>query len=244
MLIRLSDGRVIALDGREMAPSAATRDMYVRDGKADANLSQTGALAVGIPGSVAVYEYALQQFGKLKFADLLLPAAALAESGFTIDANYARKISGTANLIAEFPETKRMLLNADGSPREAGDTLKQPELAETYRQLAANGSEYFYRGPFAKRVGEWMRQHGGIVTEADFARLPIQNSRTADHNVSRILDHRFPATEQRRGSCRANSQHSLKFRSGRIRETRSRASNSRDGRRDETGVRRSRVLAG
>ncbi|CAN5518033.1 gamma-glutamyltransferase [soil metagenome] len=169
MLIRLADRRIIALDGREMAPAAATRDMYLRDGKADTKLSQTGPLAVGIPGSVAVYEHAMQQFGKKKFADVLLPAADLAQRGFAIDEKYAKKLAGTAAQIGQFPETKRILLNSDGKPRQAGDVLKQPELAETYRGIAAHGSEYFYRWPFAKSVGDWMSKNGGIVTESDFS---------------------------------------------------------------------------
>ncbi|MBC7785495.1 MAG: gamma-glutamyltransferase [Burkholderiales bacterium] len=174
MLIRLADGRVFALDGREMAPAKATRDMYICDGKADTKLSQTGPLAVGIPGSVAVYEHAMQQFGKKKFADVLLPAAQLAEGGFPIDAKYAKKILGTVVQISEFPETKRILLNAEGLPREPGDMFKQPELARTYRNIAASGSDYFYHGAFAKSVSDWMSKNGGIVTESDFSNYKLK----------------------------------------------------------------------
>src|SRR3954453_18738803 len=65
LLIRLADGQIIAIDGREMAPAAATKDMFVRHGKVEASLSQTGPLAVGVPGSVAAYEHAVKHFGKL-----------------------------------------------------------------------------------------------------------------------------------------------------------------------------------
>jgi gamma-glutamyltranspeptidase/glutathione hydrolase len=174
MLIRLADGRIIALDGREQAPAAATRDMYVRDGKADTQLSQTGALAVGVPGSVAVYEHAVENFGKRKFSDLLLPAANLAERGFPIDANYAKKITSTLEQINEFPETRRILLNGDGSPRKAGDRLVQKDLAATYRKIAASGSAYFYRGEFARSVASWMHEHGGLITANDFASYQLK----------------------------------------------------------------------
>src|SRR5688572_765743 len=73
-LLRTSRGTIVALDGREMAPAKATREMFIRDGKVVPELSQTGALAVGIPGSLAVYEYALRHFGKLKLRELLAPA--------------------------------------------------------------------------------------------------------------------------------------------------------------------------
>src|SRR5688572_21985755 len=174
MLIRLADGRIIALDGRETAPAAATRDMYIRDGQADTKLSQTGALAVGIPGSVAVYEHAMQNFGKRKFSELLLSAAQLAESGFPIDENYARKLIGTRGMISDFPETRRVLLHGDGSVRKAGDPLVQKDLAGTYRKIAEKGSAYFYRGDFAKQVAAWMQSHGGIITESDFANYQLK----------------------------------------------------------------------
>src|SRR6476469_3292409 len=92
LLIRTADGKFSALDGREMAPAAASRDMYVRDGKASTELSQTGALASGIPGSIAAYEYALQHFGTRQLADVIHPAADLAERAFTIDDKYAQKL--------------------------------------------------------------------------------------------------------------------------------------------------------
>ena len=66
MLVRLADGRTFALDGREMAGAKATADMFIRDGKGDTDLSQTGALASGVPGSLAVYQYAAEHFGKKK----------------------------------------------------------------------------------------------------------------------------------------------------------------------------------
>src|SRR6218665_3232413 len=81
ILVRLADGRILAIDGREMAPAAATRDMFVVDGKADPELSRTGALAVGIPGSVAAYDKLQKLGGKLTFRDVILPAADVAEKG-------------------------------------------------------------------------------------------------------------------------------------------------------------------
>ncbi|MEL6111004.1 MAG: gamma-glutamyltransferase, partial [Planctomycetota bacterium] len=92
VLIRTSDGELIAIDGREMAPAAATRDMYVEDGKVVAGRSTTGPLAVGIPGALAAYEKALSSHGKLKLSQLLAPAADVADRGFEVDEVYARKL--------------------------------------------------------------------------------------------------------------------------------------------------------
>ena len=174
LLIRTADGKFSALDGREMAPAAASRDMYVRDGKASTELSQTGALASGIPGTIAAYEYALQHFGTRQLADVINPAADLAERGFTIDDKYAQKLLGTATRIARFPETQRILFKPDGAPYHEGEILKQPDLARTYRAIGANGSNWFYRGPFAKAVAEWMNHNDGIITEADFANYQLK----------------------------------------------------------------------
>src|SRR5688500_1258948 len=132
MLIRTADGRTIALDGREMAPAAATRDMFIRDGKGDTHLSQTGPLAIGIPGSVAVYEHAVKQLGKRPFGDMMRTAADVAEQGFPIDARYAAKLKTTAHDIARFPASARILLKPDGTPLAAGEVLRQPDLAKTY----------------------------------------------------------------------------------------------------------------
>lgn len=173
LLMRTADGRLIALDGRETAPRAATPELYVRDGRPQTQLSQTGPLAVGIPGSLAVFEQALAMAGRRRLADALEPAARLAETGFPIDANYARKLRAAADTIRRFPETARILLRPDGTPRERGDMLRQPDLARTYRAIAREGIAWFYRGPFALRVEEWMRRHGGVVTADDFAAYAV-----------------------------------------------------------------------
>src|SRR4029453_11202258 len=85
ILIRRADGKLIAIDGREMAPGKASRDMYLKDGKLQPELSQTGPLAAATPGALAAYALALKDHGKLKLADVALPAAELAEKGFPLE---------------------------------------------------------------------------------------------------------------------------------------------------------------
>ncbi len=169
MLIRLADGRCLALDGREMAPAGATSQMFIRDGRGDTNLSQNGALASGVPGSLAVYQYAIEHFGREKLSQLLQPAADIAEGGFPIDRIYAAKLAATARLISQFPATRAVLLKQDGSVYHQGEILKQPDLAASYRAIARDGIDWFYRGPFAADVERWMKTDGGILTAADFA---------------------------------------------------------------------------
>lgn len=169
MLIRRANGEFVALDGREMAGAAATRDMFLRGGKADPALSQTGALASGVPGSVAVYRYALEKFGRKKFAEVLEPAARLAEEGFPIDKVFAGRLKGAADELRRFDAARAVFLKADGSPFAEAEVLKQPDLAASYRALAKEGADWFYRGAFAQKVDAWMKANGGILTAEDFA---------------------------------------------------------------------------
>jgi len=173
MLIRLANGKFVAIDGREMAPAAATRDMFLRNLKADTELSQTGALASGVPGEVAAFEYATRKFGKKKFRELILPAAEIAEKGFALNNSYATRLKSVAEDMAKFESSRAVFFKTDGTLQK-GDVLKQPDLAATYRGIAGQGSDWFYRGPFAQATEKWMKANGGLMTAADFANYQIK----------------------------------------------------------------------
>ena len=167
MLIHRGDGALVAIDGRETAPAAATADMFVRNGRADTKLSQTGPLASGVPGALAVYEFAVEHYGKRKLSDLILPAAELADGGFVLDKSYALNLKGVAAEMGQFSSSRAVFFKM-AKPLARGDVLKQPELAATYRSIAGQGSDWFYRGPFAQAVDQWMKRNGGILTAEDF----------------------------------------------------------------------------
>jgi len=167
-VIHAADGTVTCIDGREAAPAKAQRDMYVIGGKVDDEASKTGALASGVPGYLKACAAAQAKHGKLKLADVLLPAADIAEQGFEIDAVYARKLAATAGKLAKFPSSAAIFLK-EGKPLEKGQRLVQSDLAKTYRSVAENGIEWFYGGEFAQKTGEWMAANGGIMTAQDFA---------------------------------------------------------------------------
>jgi len=169
ILIRRADGKLIAIDGRETAPAKATRDMYLRDGKPRPDLSQTGPLAIATPGTLAAYALALKDHGRLKLADLALPAAELAEKGFPIDKPNASALARIAEVMRRVSGPEVSLLKANGSAYTEGDVIQQPDLARTYRGIAEQGTDYFYRGPFAAAVGKWMAEQGGLLTADDFA---------------------------------------------------------------------------
>jgi gamma-glutamyltranspeptidase/glutathione hydrolase len=190
ILIRSAKGELACLDGRETAPAAASRDMYIRHGAVIPGLSETGALASGTPGELAACEMALKSWGKLPLKEHLLAAAQIAEEGFPISGPYAAALRSQAAQLARFPSSAAVFLNPDGSPRKEGGILKQPDLARTYRAIAENGTGWFYGGPFAQAVEKWMRENQGLLTASDFqryhalAREPIQTTYRACTIVS------------------------------------------------------------
>ena len=167
-LVHWADGRVEAIDAREMAPTKAHRDMYVRDGKVQKSLSRDGALAIGIPGSVAAFEYLSTAGGEIKLATLYRQAADIAESGFVVLPDYHNRLQRTTEKLQQFPEAAEIFLYQQ-QPWPIGHQLIQKDLANTYRLLAEKGSSYFYKGDFAKAVDKWMGANNGLITTADFA---------------------------------------------------------------------------
>jgi gamma-glutamyltranspeptidase/glutathione hydrolase len=143
--------------------------MFIRAGRPEMALSQTGPLASGVPGALAAYALAIERHGRLPLDELLLPAATIAAEGFPVDRILAASLAEKAADLARFPGTRRVLLKADGSPYRETETLKQGDLARTYRAIAQHGPDWFYRGAFADRVGRWMAENGGLLTAADFA---------------------------------------------------------------------------
>jgi gamma-glutamyltranspeptidase/glutathione hydrolase len=183
LLLRLADGRALAIDARETAPAGASRDMYVAPGAPERG-SQLGALAVATPGLVAGLALAHERFASRPWAELLAPAIRLAEEGFEIGPSHAAAVAfwQKMGLAARFPETAAMQLPADGKPIRRGFRLAQPDLARTLRTLAAEGPRAFYEGPLAKAIADEVQKRGGLLTALDLAlyrpklREPIRGS--------------------------------------------------------------------
>lgn len=166
MVIRMNDGRSVAIDYRETAPAAASRNMYLdKEGKLIPKSSTIGYLAAGVPGTVAGFEMALEKFGTMKWSELVEPAYRLAADGFTISHRSALSLKEDKEL-PNFPETRRIFLR-DGNYYQEGDTFKQPELAETLKRLKEQGAREFYEGRTAQLIADDMRAHGGLITLED-----------------------------------------------------------------------------
>jgi gamma-glutamyltranspeptidase/glutathione hydrolase len=172
MVIRMRDGRVAALDYREAAPLAATRDMYVgADGKLTGE-SVIGPKASGVPGAVAGMIEAHRRFGSLPLARVLAPAIRLASEGFVVDSTFFRSVSGARYRIEKFAG-KPVFFGRDSAPA-IGTRFTQPALARTIRLIADSGAAAFYRGSIADSIAAEMQRTGGLITKEDLARyLPV-----------------------------------------------------------------------
>jgi len=168
MVMRAPDGTLRALDYRETAPVAATRDMYLDADGMPTERSVTGHLAAGVPGSVAGMLEAHRTYGRLPRAALLAPAIALADTGFILDSYRALGIGGEERLDL-FAASKAQYRRADGSAYAVGDRLVQRDLAATLRAISDRGGEGFYDGPVADLIVAEMARGGGIMTKADLA---------------------------------------------------------------------------
>jgi gamma-glutamyltranspeptidase/glutathione hydrolase len=163
----MADGRVATLDYREMAPLAATRDMYVGpDGKLT-NKGTVGYLASGVPGSVAGLAEALRKYGSMPLAKVMTPAIRLAEQGFVVDSGFSR--GGQCNrLIAQF--AGKELFCPGGQALKPGTVFRQPDLARTLKLIAAQGPRAFYEGEIADSIVADQRRGGGLITKEDLRR--------------------------------------------------------------------------
>jgi gamma-glutamyltranspeptidase / glutathione hydrolase len=166
MVYRMADGTVGSIDYREKAPQAASKDMYL-DEKGDVipDLSTKGALASGVPGTIAGIFEAQAKFGKLTPAEILQPVIDLARNGFVVTKAQAERLQRNRDVFVEVngPET------FFAKEIKEGDTLKIPVLAATLERIAQNGRDEFYKGETAKILARHMQEKGGIITEADLA---------------------------------------------------------------------------
>ncbi|MFO1319896.1 MAG: gamma-glutamyltransferase [Burkholderiales bacterium] len=173
LLHRGSDGQDVMVDAREMAPGAASRDMYL-DAKGDANAraSLDGALAGGIPGLPAGLVHLASRYGTRPLTVLLAPAVRLARDGFAVDGRFASAAGVREAVLRQDPVASTTFLN-DGKVPEKGFVVRQPALAATLEALARGGFDGFYRGPVAAEMVRVIRTGGGAWTEDDLARYRV-----------------------------------------------------------------------
>ncbi|MFI5207176.1 MAG: gamma-glutamyltransferase [Gemmatimonadales bacterium] len=166
LLYRQADGQVFGLDFREKAPAAASRNMYLDSAGNVTEKSLIGALAAGVPGSVAGLFEAHRRFGHLPWRDVVAPAIALARDGHILDSIRAERIAQSSLRLRRF-STSRDIFLPGGLPLLRGTLWRQPDLAATLQLIADSGADGFYRGRTADLIVQQMQASGGIITHAD-----------------------------------------------------------------------------
>ena len=186
MLMRFKDGRTTAIDYREMAPAASSRNIFIDEKgeliKGDGS-STVGYRAPGVPGTPAGLDLAFQKYGskKLSWAELVEPAKKIAQNGYVLTARLANLFKSYKETLSKYPDSRRIFLN-DGKFYEEGDTFKQPDLAKTLARIQKNGAKEFYTGETARLIAADMKDNNGLITLDDLKnyvakeRVPVRGT--------------------------------------------------------------------
>lgn len=191
MVIHLAERKkTTVINFREKAPAGATPTMYLDKDKVQDAWRKSHGLAVGVPGALAGWTYALEKYGTMKLEDVMDPAIRIAEQGIPVSETFSQ---------INKDEYEKILLNAgessaylrEGFPYEPGDTLKNPDLANTFKRLISHGWRDFYDGKIAGEIVEAVRQKGGVMRREDLARyspeeVPPLKGTYKDYNLYTI----------------------------------------------------------
>ena len=171
MIVHVAEsGETVAIDYREKAPEAASRDMFLdAAGEADPALSRFSGLAVGVPGTVAGLTLALDRYGTMELSEVIAPAVKLAEEGIAVTPDLAQSIEANREELEKYASSSAIFFRPDGSGFEPGDTLVQSDLAGSLRAIAEAGSDAFYDGEIGALIAAEMARSGGLITAEDLA---------------------------------------------------------------------------
>jgi gamma-glutamyltranspeptidase/glutathione hydrolase len=166
MVYRLHDGTTGTLDYREKAPLKASKNMYLdANGKVISNLSVNGALAVGVPGTIAGIFAVYEKFGSLSIEEIMKPVIALAKKGVVITEKQLNQITKNQKDIIKVSGAQTLY----AQNYKVGDTIKYTALAETLTRIMKNGKEEFYKGETAKKIVRFLKAKGGIISRKDLS---------------------------------------------------------------------------
>jgi gamma-glutamyltranspeptidase / glutathione hydrolase len=171
MLLHLAKSHeTIAIDYREKAPFAASRDMYLdRDGAVIPRKSTYSYQAVGVPGTVAGLALALKKYGTIPLSRALKPAIDMAEKGFVVDEYLHDSLIGAKKEMGKYPASLAIFFKEGGEPYEVGERIVQKDLALSLKEIAKDGPQAFYNGSIAKKIAADMEANGGLIMMKDLA---------------------------------------------------------------------------
>ncbi|HZB05600.1 MAG TPA: gamma-glutamyltransferase [Thermoleophilaceae bacterium] len=155
MVIRTAKGKVTTIDSREESPETMRPDSFMENGAPLVfNEARWSGLSAGVPGTVAGWQRALSRYGTLPLSEVLRPGIRVARDGFTVDSTFVSQTEPNVDWFDDIPATAAIYLDADGTPRDVGSTLRNPDLARTYRVLGRRGAGWFYEGGVARAMAE------------------------------------------------------------------------------------------
>jgi gamma-glutamyltranspeptidase / glutathione hydrolase len=166
LIFRPVAGEPTTFDFREAAPAGSNPEMWLVNGKYDAQLHHNSHRAVGVPGTVAGFHLAWKTLGSKPWKDLVMPSVTLARDGFEVSDGLARSLARTLDTFKKYPASLAQF-SKNGVPYQAGETLKQPDLARTLERIANQGPAGFYEGETAMLLEKEMKANGGLITRED-----------------------------------------------------------------------------
>ena len=185
MVIRTPDGKVTTIDSREESPAAMRPDSFFVDGEPpdptddeDFDSARYSGLSAGVPGTVAGWDKALRRYGSWSLKRALRSGVRVARRGFEVDETFVSQTEPNVEFFDDIPSTAAIYLDPDGTPRDEGSTLQNPDLARTYELIGERGKRGFYRGDLAEAMADAAQRppvapdadhewRPGLLTEAD-----------------------------------------------------------------------------
>lgn len=188
MVIHMQNGETAALDFREKAPARATRNMYVRNGEFDSDLSWEGILAVGVPGTVDGMIKAIERYGRMPLDMVIQPAIKLAREGYHLSYTQAEDLNNHQDTFKKYQASAKYFTADDNTLFEEGDLFVQTDLANTLERIARFGREGFYSGPVADAIINEMERYRGFI---DYRDLRNYESKWRDPVVVDFMDYKL-----------------------------------------------------
>ena len=194
--IHTAEGENFFIDFREVAPAAATLDLYVDASGENNGNTKEGGLASGVPGEVAGLLYLLEHHGTMSREEVMKPAIRIANEGFTVSAYCANAISDAYEKTQKFPEMSKVYLDENGLPWEEGSVITNPDLGKALQLIADQGADVFYKGEIGEAMVATLAKYDGVMTMDDLAGYEVHELKpvTGDYRGYTVISSPPPSS--------------------------------------------------
>ena len=194
--IHTAEGENFFIDFREVAPAAATLDLYVDASGENNGNTKEGGLASGVPGEVAGLLYLLEHHGTMSREEVMEPAIRIANEGFTVSAYCANAISDAYEKTQKFPEMSKVYLDENGLPWEEGSVITNPDLGKALQLIADQGADVIYKGEIGEAMVATLAKYDGVMTMDDLAGYEVHELKpvTGDYRGYTVISSPPPSS--------------------------------------------------